>query len=218
MRRTLAVSLIAPALLIAACGGAATPSPSPAATEAAATTAPTESPSGSSSGAPSSAAGETSVPNALDPCQLVTASEASTLAGATFTAGTEGTTSGGAKTCVYGGQTLNVFQVLVAQASDAATAQAQFTQLETQAQDALKQGAAGGANVSLTTSDVTVSGADKAVFATATGSISGTTISISAIYLLKGPVFVSFSDLVLGTTAPSAAAMQGQAATTLGRV
>ena len=46
------------------------------------------------------------------------------LSGATFGDGTEGTTQGGGKTCVYGAQTSNVFSVIVAVAPDVATAKA----------------------------------------------------------------------------------------------
>jgi hypothetical protein len=41
---------------------------------------------------------------------------------------------------------------------------------------------------------------------------------MSAIYLLKGATFLSFSDLVLGAQGPSASAMQTEAATALSRV
>jgi hypothetical protein len=207
--------LVATALVIAACSGSPTPSPSPASGTPAAAT-PTE--SATIEPTASSTAEQSALPTSLDPCQLVTASEASALAGASFTAGKEETTSGGAKTCVYGAQTLNVFQVLVVQAPDAATAQSQWTQLQAQAEDALKQGTPSGINVSLNVNDVTVAGADKAAVATASATISGTTISVSAIYVLKGATFFSISDLVLGNAAPSSSALEAQAQTTLGRV
>lgn len=217
-RSPLTALLFATALAAAACNAATAPSPSesstPAATPPAATSAESPTLEATASGTPE----QTAVPTSLDPCQLVTASEASSLAGASFGAGTEGTTSGGAKTCVYGGQTLNVFQVLVAQAPDAATAQSQWTELQAQAEDALKAGTPSGTTVNLNVTDVTLAGADKAADATASGTISGTTISVSAIYVLKGATFFSFSDLVVGTTAPSSSAMEAQALTTLGRV
>src|SRR5690242_18375456 len=104
--RTLVV--VVAALLVAACGSTSSASES-------------ASPSSAASSSPSGS------PVALDPCVLVTASEASTLAGVTFASGTEGTTEGGSKTCAYGAKTANVFTVLVAQAPDAATAQADWT-------------------------------------------------------------------------------------------
>jgi hypothetical protein len=214
LRRAPLTALLATLLLAAACNAAATQSPSPESST------PAASPTGSATveATASSAPEQSGVPTSLDPCQLVTASEASALAGASFTTNKEDTTSGGAKICVYGGQTLNVFQVLVAQAPDAATAQSQWTQLQAQAEDALKNGAPSGTNVSLNVTDVTVAGADKAAVATASATISGTTISISAIYVLKGATFFSFSDLVVGNAAPSSSALEAQAQTTLGRI
>jgi len=47
--------------------------------------------------------------------------------------------------------------------------------------------------------------------------IEGQTISGGDIYLLKGPNFLAFGDLTLGT-APTAAALQAQAATSLSRM
>ena len=155
---------------------------------------------------------------ALDPCQIVTASEASALAGVTFPAGKEGETGGGARTCVYGGQTLNVFNVLVTRAADAATAQAAYAQAKAEAQAQLSKGVPAGVTVNVKLDDASISGADQASVASGTGTISGQTISITAVYVLKGAVFFTFSDLVLGHAAPSVAAMEAQATTSLGRV
>lgn len=191
-------------LLLAACGGSGQ--------------------SASNSPEPSGSAPAQLTPSAtsnanLDPCQLVTQQEASQLAGTSFAAGKEETISSGAKMCTYGAQTLNVFMVEVAVAPDAATAQAQWAQEEAQAQANLQQFVAqAGANVTLQAGDITLSGADKAAAATSTATISGQTISISAIYVLKGAVFFTFSDLVLGKAAPTLAQMQTQAGTVLSRV
>ena len=214
LRHAPLTALLAALVLAAACNGAATPSPSPEAST------PAVSPTGSATveATASSTPEQSAIPTSLDPCQLVTASEASSLAGASFGAGTEATTSGGAKTCVYGGQTLNVFQVLVVQAPDATTAQSKWTELQAQAEDALKSGAPSGTTVNLNVTDVTLAGADKAADATASATISGTTISISAIYVLKGATFFSISDLVVGNAAPLSSALEAQALTTLGRV
>lgn len=189
-------------LALTACGGsdqtAGGGSPSPAA--------PTPSPS------PSASAN-------LDPCQLVTQQEASQLAGVTYPAGTESVISSGAKQCVYGARTLNVFTVEVAVAADAATAQAAWAQEEAQAQAGLQQLVAeAGASVPLSAGEITLPGADKAATATASGSIQGQTISITAIYVLKGAVFFTFADLTLGKSAPTASAMAAQAAIVLTRV
>ncbi len=188
-------------LLLAACGGsAATASNSPT---------PAASPSPKESAAPAS----------IDPCQLVTAQEASQLAGASFGAAQAQTTSGGGQMCTYGGQTRNVFLVETAVASDAATAQADWANQESKAQGFVQQLLAQqGASATFSLSDISLSGADKAAVGTASQTISGVTINISAIYVLKGPYFFTFSDLVVGQAAPSAAAMQAQAQTSVGRL
>ncbi len=204
LRLTLKLAGLAGALLLVACGGSPTASSSPTA----------------SAPATASASQQTPSPVALDPCVLVTSSDASSLAGVTFAAGTEGTTTdGGAKTCTYGGQTLNVFMVLVTQAPDTATAQADWAQEQAKAQAAINQGIPGGASVNLNVADVSgVTGADRAAVATFSTTISGQTVGITAIYLLKGPVFLTFSDLVVGRTPPTTAAIEAQAVTSLKRV
>ncbi|MFI5284230.1 MAG: hypothetical protein ACHQ0J_14025, partial [Candidatus Dormibacterales bacterium] len=153
---------------------------------------------------------------AVDPCQVVTASEASSLAGAAYTQGTEGLTGDGlGKTCDYGAQTLNVFQVLVSQATDAATAQAEWATEEARVQTALQKSASQvpGLTYNLTVTDTSVSGYDKAAVASASATYSGRTFSVSAIYLLKGATFLSYSDLLVGAAAPTSAAMESEAAT-----
>lgn len=200
-RRTVFVA--AAAFLLVACGGSPT-----------ATASPTPS-------APSTAGAlqQSPTPVSLDPCQLVTSSEASSLAGASFGPGQEGTTEGGAKTCVYGAQTRNVFSVLVTQASDAATAQADWAQEQAKAQAAVKQGVPPGVNVNLNLTDVSnLAGADRAAVASFNTTISGVAVGITAIYVLKGAVFFSFSDLVVGAAPPSTSAMEAQAKTVLGRL
>ena len=215
-RRLRGLTIVIGAMLIAGCSSSASPSASSLATAApttAVSSTPTTTPTASATTAQSVA------PTSLDPCQLVTATEASSLAGASFPAGTEGTTSGGGRTCVYGAQTTNVFSVLVAQAPDAATAQADWTQEEAKAQSTLEKGVPSGVTVSLNLSDVSnVAGADRAAVGTGSATISGETIHGSVIYLLKGAAFVYFGDLVLGKAAPATADMEAQATTTLGRV
>jgi hypothetical protein len=191
--------------LLAACGGAGSSTSTPPPT-ASATATPTPTPS------------PTGVATTLDPCQLVTSQEASSLAGASYGAGRPDATSGGAKICVYGYQTLNVFTVLVAVAADAATAQANWAQEEAQAQSAVQQGTQG-ANVTFNLNDVSnLPGADRAAVGTASGTISGQTIAGSAIYVIKGTTFFTFSDLLLGNAPPTTSAMEMQAQTSLGRL
>ena len=67
--------------------------------------------------------------------------------------------------------------------------------------------------------DITLPGADKAATAAAAGAISGNhTLNVSAIYVLKGAVFFTFSDLVLDKSAASASAMATLASTVLTRI
>jgi hypothetical protein len=112
-----------------------------------------------------------------------------------------------------------VFSVLVAQAPDAATAQADWTQEEAKAQSFLEKGVPSGVTVSFNLTDVSnVAGADRAAVGTGGATISGQTINGSVIYLLKGATFVYFGDLVLRKAAPATSDMEAQATTTLGRV
>jgi len=182
---------------------ASTNTPAPTATPAAVVT-PTE------SAAPSAIdSGPTGVPTSLDPCVLVPAQEASQVAGATFGAGKEETTSGNGRICVYGGQTLNVFEVIVGQAPDAATAQAAKAEAEAQIQSAA------GKAVQFTE----LPGfADGAAYTTGTVSLSGQSIGASGFYFLKGVNFVGFSDLAFGHAALTAAALQAEATAILGRL
>jgi D-arabinose 1-dehydrogenase-like Zn-dependent alcohol dehydrogenase len=184
----------------------------------------------SACGGSNQAAGESPSPTApaqltpsasanLDPCQLVTQQEASQLAGTTYAAGKRESISSASSICTYGAQTLNVFTVEVAVASDATTAQADWAQEEAKAQAGLQQLVAeAGGSVSLNAGDISLPGADKAATAIATANISGQTLNISAIYVLKGAVFFTFADLVAGKQAPTASAMAAQAQTVLTRV
>jgi hypothetical protein len=157
----------------------------------------------------------------LDPCQVVTSSEASSLAAASFGQGREDTTSDGlGKICIYGYQTLNIFEVLVAQAPDATTAQSEFAQEEAKAQATLTQAAsqAPGLAFNISLNDVSIAGADRAAAGTFSGTYAGHTFGAAAVYLLKGAVFLSFSDLEVGLTPPTLAAMQTEATTAVGRL
>jgi len=186
-------------LSLAACGGTSQ-------------TASNETPSASASAAAQLSPSATTAA-VVDPCQLVTQQEASQLAGTTFGVGQEETSSGGGRRCVYGAQTANVFTVALVIAPDAATAQAGWNEAQTQAQSQLLQ-----EGVKVTLDQTTLPGADKTVTGTANETLNGQTISISAIYVLKGKTFFTFSDLVLGKQAPSIALMEAQAQTSLTRV
>ena len=193
-------------LAVTACGVSSqtsdNPSPSPAST-----------PSAAASPSPPSLA-------SLDPCKLVTAQEASKLAGTTYGAGVEETADGGARECIYGRQTLNVFLVVVNVAPDAATAEADWATAEADAQSGVEKLAGlEGASVALHAGNITLPGADEAATAAASGAFGGNHIlNVSAIYVLIGAVFFTFSDLLLDKPAPAASAMAAMAGTVLTRI
>jgi hypothetical protein len=151
----------------------------------------------------------------LDPCRLVTSAEASTLAGTTFGKGVE-EANGSGKRCVYGSRTLNVFTVEVVRAKDAATASAAWAQAQAEAQSAVKQQLPAGVHFSLVTDNVDIG--DKAATVAGGTTIFGRSFGFSGVYVLKGPTFFAFQDLVLSKAPPSVSRMEAQARTTLGRV
>lgn len=195
--------------------------PPTTATAAPATAAPA---TASATGTPaaSSAAQRSGVATSISACDLVTASEASKLGGASLGKGTEGTGPSGGETCTYGiPQPWNILGALVAQAPDAAAAQAAWAQDGAWAQSFLLGSGPGGVPaVTLKPSDVTVAGADKAVLSSATGQWARGPISASVLYAVKGPFFVAISDYSAGQGAPgpSLGALETQMATTLGRL
>ena len=148
------------------------------------------------------------VPTTLDPCQIVPASEASALAGTTYAAGVESVTSGNGKICTYGGQTLNVFEAIVGQAPDVATAKAG----KAEAEAAIAAQASGIKFIELP------GFADGAAYVIGSIAVSGQTFNGSAFYALKGTVFFGFSDIALGHATPTLAAMEAEAQTILGRL
>jgi hypothetical protein len=205
------VPLLLGVVLTAACSTAATggPTASLPVSQPLATPLPT-----AATSAPPSFPDATAVVTALDPCQLVTAQEASTLAGATFGAGKESTTEGNAKICTYGAQTANVLNVYVVQAPDVATAQkAEAAALA--AAEAVAQKQAPGVSFSQTE---LANFADGALVVTASATISGQTLAISGIYVLSGTTFFAITDVVLNQSAPTSDALQAQARVVLGRI
>jgi hypothetical protein len=221
--RTKALTLMVAtsALLLAACSssGSSTATTGP-------TTAPVSIPSatdtsnpGSTDSAASTGTGPSGVPVSLDPCQLLTQSEASALSGVTYPAGKESTDNNGAfKECVYSTGTRSV-TVEVAQAQSAADAQTAYAQAQARVQQELKQQLPAG--IPLPKVNITnVSGlGDKATALQVGGTVLGRTFGISGIYVIKGATFVAFQDLSIGA-GPSASqsAMVAQATTTVGRV
>jgi Protein of unknown function (DUF3558) len=197
------------ALLLAACGSPATTGGSAGPTGAAAAS--------TAAAAASSAAATQSAPaTALDPCQLVTSSEASSLAGTSYGAGKE-ETSGSGKSCVYGADTTNVFTVEVGQAPDATTANHEWSKEQAQAQALIKQKVPAGVGITVHAREV-AGLADRADTIYGSTALAGQTIGFSGIYLLKGVTVLAFQDILLGHAPPSTADMQSEARTALGRV
>jgi hypothetical protein len=163
-------------------------------------------------GSPSQAAASADV----DPCALVTSAEASALTGASMGAGTESDTDGG-KRCVYGAGTASGFFVQFAQASDAATAQADWAQEQASAQSLVQQQLPSGVSADFTTNALSGLG-DKAAAGSASIDADGHTIAISSIYLLKGSDFLAFGGSGLDTPAATTTALEQQARTSLARL
>ena len=194
MIRKVSFMLLGLALTVgAACGGNSTAGATGTRTPAA-----TSSPIASASAAPVS----------YDPCVLMPASEAQALTGVSYTAG-KLDVSNNTKRCIYGSQTANVLTIGVLQAPDQGTAQAGKAQFE-----ADLQSNAGGA---YTVTQVQGIG-DAADEAEGSVSTNGQTISGSAIYVMKGLVVFFITDLAVGKSVPSSAALQGEATTIVGRL
>jgi hypothetical protein len=148
------------------------------------------------------------VPTDIDPCTLVTADEAKTLSGVDLGKGKKSTMENNGNLCVYASTTA-VVNVEVLQAPDQATVDA----AKQQALAELKQGV--GKGITVTQLDGI---GDAAAEMTGSGKVNGVTLSAIGLYLLKGTVFVGFSDVGIGTPVASDAAMQAQAQTILGRL
>jgi hypothetical protein len=214
------VALLVGAALVASCtGSTSSPSASEAAPSVAATTAPTVAPSPSAAASSGEVAtseapetpGPTAVATAIDPCQLVTPAEASTLTGASFSAGKESTTEGHGKLCHYS-KAGTIFSVAVAVAPDEATAKAG----EQSAIGLLQKAAANG--LKLTQLPGFADGTDAAILS-GSKTIAGQAFAATAIFLLKGTTFVEISDIAtLGAKAPSEQQMQDQAKVALTRL
>jgi len=231
MRRSAALLTVTATVLAAALAGCstagssgttppATQSASVAATAPAATSALTSaatsaatSPVASASTSPS----QSGVATSLNPCQIVPADEASAVAGATFSAGQEEPTGTGGERCVYGSETTNVFSVIVGQADSATDAEADYSQEEADAQSAITKQVPAGVKLNEQTQDVSGLG-DRATVVSGSVSMGAESIAASAIYLLKGAVFLSFSDEVVGAGAPTAEALEAEATKALARL
>lgn len=172
--------------------------------------------SGSPSSAPAVATGPPAVAAQGDPCRLVTAAEASALAGRTYFRGRRFRTPHGRR-CVYGAGTLTAVTVEVSGRASAVAAKASFDQDVRRAEHALTWQLPAHLGATLHTSDLSGVG-DRAVIATYGIRLGGETIGVSAVCVLDGAVFVVLSDVSLETTAATDQAMARQAVTGLGRL
>jgi len=219
-------ALAAVALVAAACDSGSAPSAiASAVTNASLPPIPTEAPAtapASSEGAASEGASETEGPSAvatdIDPCQLITADEASQLTGVTFGAGKESVSDKNVKSCNYAGPGANLFTVEVAVAPDQATAKA----AEAAAKADLENQANKSANIGLKVTELPdfapdiASGIDAAMLE---GSMtSPIQFGARAMFVLKDTIFFGFDDVAVGGQPPSADAMQAQARTVLGKL
>jgi hypothetical protein len=201
-RTALSISVLALAGLLSACS-TSTPTVTNVPQQIAATSTPaptvapipTTVPSPTVTSNPTVAPTDTSTPQltatatSLDPCQLLPSQEASSLAGTSFGAGTEGTIPGGGKTCTYGSQSKNIFFVEVVQVSSEGLKVTQLPDF-----------------------------ADGAVTAQANLSAGGVNINGSAFAFRKGTIFFGFSDVAVGSAAPDSTALKSEATTVLGRL
>lgn len=185
---------------LTACSSPAKPSagPTPAATPTA--TAPTTAPA--TAPAPSTTA---SASTTIDPCQLVTQQEASQVTGASFGPGKLEVDSPASRRCIYGAQTHNVYEVIVAQATTVKQAQTEKAQLLAQL----------GTKLPLTP----VPGlADDAQAIRTSLSANGGTLNISALYVLQGTTGFALVDETNSPSFPTTADLVAQATTVLGRL
>jgi hypothetical protein len=145
----------------------------------------------------------------VDPCQVVTRTEASALAHASFGPGKEEGTKIRHE-CVYGAQTPNVLTVFVVQAASPSAAQAGWDTLLSEAQQFAGQ-AAGKVRL---TPDSTIG--DKAEWVELNLSQIG--IDARGLAFLKGATGVYMIDLVRGGTAAGQHALAAEAQTAMSRL
>jgi hypothetical protein len=207
---TLAAAVVLAAGLTA-CGGKAktaadttTPPASPPASHATSSSSPTDPPPSSPTSSPKG------TQNTFDPCQLVTQSEASTMAHTSFGPGKE---EGNhiRHECVYGAQTPNVLSVIVLTGASSGDAQAEWNQLLAEAKQAVSQAPAN--LVQLTAGDGI---GDRSEWVEADLSQIG--VQARGLAFLKGSVGIYIIDLVRGAAAPSRDDMTTEAQTVIGRL
>jgi len=222
-RATRAILVVTVASL-AACsssttGGTAAPSiplARPSVAVLVASTAPT--PDASTSPAPSEAPpespGPTAVATTIDPCEVVPPAEASKLAGSTFGPTKATTMSNNGRLCAYAQEGV-MFNVMVTQAADAATAKAQEPAFKAEIEQQAAEGGLG--DMKLTELPDFQPGVDAAVM-TASTTVNGLPVNGIAFFALKNAVLLAITDVSFGGSAPKAGAIEDEAKVALGRL
>jgi hypothetical protein len=203
----------ATAALLAGCGGhakhaAVQPPKSGLGGSSAPTSAP-PSPTHTGKAPPTRALTASGAPTNLDPCQLVTQQEASSLTHAAFGPGKE-EGNGVRKDCVYGSETANVLSVYVVTAASESDAQAGWNQLLAEAQQAAGQAAS---QITLTPQSGI---GDRAEWAEL--SLNQVQVQARGLAFQSGVTGVYIIDLVHGGTPPSRADLTAEAQTVVGRL
>lgn len=154
---------------------------------------------------------------AADPCTVVTQSEAAALSGMDVQPGQTTATGEGGKVCTYVSATGGAVSVIVAQATNAADADAVWDEQEARAKDSFGKALPEGVDFDWSLDDVTGLG-DHAAIGTGTATIASVTISGTDVFVLRGTQFLAISSFAMGGTAPSADVMEAAARTALGRL
>lgn len=176
-----------------------------------AVTSPTP-PTAATTGGAAPAVSEPLARTSLDPCQFVTASEASALARAKYGAGQHEATDAGETICVYGAQTKSVFTVGVVRTTSAALADQAWSAEMNKALAELQQSPTKPAISS-------VAGlADRAETVTLSIPLGSASMNVAGIYLLRGATFAFFSIVATGSTAVTAAQLVAQGRVSLARL
>ena len=154
----------------------------------------------------------------MDACQVIGSDEASTYAGVAYDAGAPIQMDNGSTGCAYHAGTTSVLTIIVAQAPDTDTAQAQWADYAARAQALVTEDLPPGTQVNLIPNDVNDLPADRAAIATGTGNLFGQSLNASACYLLKGTTFVGFTEIARGQSTPAPADVEVEALNVLGRM
>jgi hypothetical protein len=149
------------------------------------------------------------VATVVDPCELLTAQEASNLTGTDYGSGKEATLPKHVRTCTY----LNPpdptqVTVTVVQAPDVATAQAAKKQFLNTIKGKMPS------NFTSTTFDL----ADGGAIVRASATESGMTLNVAAVFVLKGTISFGVSELVVGGQPASDNVLKSLAQTVVGRL